>query len=521
MAFSTFAAIDVGSNEVSMKIYEISKNGIHVLDFVRQTLELGSQTYSNGNISRDRTGQLCTILKDFQRKMKEYHVENFRACATSALREANNQLLVLDQIRLSTGIEVDVLSNSQQRFFSFMALAMKMEEFQEIIEKGTAIADVGSGNIQISLFHKQALVISQNLKLGSLRLRELLGDMENRTDNYNQLLSEYIDHEMETFGKVYLRDVSFGNKGLFSIRNLIGVGDHLKQIMYYLKPEKTDSEIRVVTKEEFERIYHLISHTSIEELSEVHGISKEQASLILPTVMIYQTLFERTRAEVLWTLDMNLCDGIVAEYAGSKGLLQSDHDFTQDIINSARNIAYRYQSNTAHVEFMEKAALAIYEPIAKSHGLGARERLLLRIAVILHDCGEFINMNETRLNSYRIISTTELIGLSDLEREMTARIVAYASNGKENGNNETRLGRRNQLIVAKLSAILELADALDKSHLQKCKRIESDRRENKLVITLYSLQDMTLERELFERNSAVFEDVFGLRIQLKQKKKTI
>lgn len=521
MAFSTFAAIDVGSNEVSMKIYELSKSGIRMLDFVRQTLELGSQTYSNGNISRDRTGQLCTILKDFQRKMKEYRVEKFRACATSALREANNQLLVLDQIRLSTGIEVDVLSNSQQRFFSFMALAMKVKEFPEIIEKGTAVADVGSGNIQISLFHRQALVISQNLKLGSLRLRELLGDMENRTDNYYQLLSEYIDHEMETFSKVYLRDVSFGSKGLFSIRNLIGVGDHMKQLMYYLKPEKNEHELRVVTKEEFERIFHTISHTPVEELSELHGISREQATLILPTVMIYQTLFERTRAEVLWMIDMNLCDGIVADYARENGLLQTEHDFTQDILNSARNIAYRYQSNTAHVGFMEKAALAIYDPVAKLHGLGQRERLLLQLAVILHDCGEFINMNETRLNSYRIISTTELIGLSDTEREMTAQIVAHASGGESAGGSALRLGRKNRLTVAKLSAILELADALDKSHLQKCSRIETDRRENKFVITLYSLQDMTLERELFERNRAVFEDVFGMRLQLKQKKKTI
>ena len=105
MAYSTFAAIDVGSNELTMKIYQVSKkDGIQELDCVRHTIELGSESYRYGKISHQTIHEVCLILNDFQRKMKEYKVTDYTAYATSAIREASNNILLLDQIKLETGI---------------------------------------------------------------------------------------------------------------------------------------------------------------------------------------------------------------------------------------------------------------------------------------------------------------------------------------------------------------------------------------------------------------------------------
>ena len=105
MAYKTFAAIDVGSRDITMKIYEITpKKGYRMLDRVSTILELGSDTYKDGYISMESIDQLTDILKGFVKKMKEYATTDYCAYATSAIREAKNNIMLLDLIQLITGI---------------------------------------------------------------------------------------------------------------------------------------------------------------------------------------------------------------------------------------------------------------------------------------------------------------------------------------------------------------------------------------------------------------------------------
>ena len=87
MAVLTFAAVDIGSYNVIMEVFEISKKqGMKSLDYVEQRIDLGRDTYTKGRISNARVQELCTVLNDFKRIMKEYQVADYRVCATSALR---------------------------------------------------------------------------------------------------------------------------------------------------------------------------------------------------------------------------------------------------------------------------------------------------------------------------------------------------------------------------------------------------------------------------------------------------
>ena len=122
----------------------------------------------------------------------------------------------MDQIRVRTGIEVKILSNSEQRFLCYKAIASKENEFQKIIQKGTAIADVGSGSVQLSLFDKDALVTTQYLRLGALRIRETLGSADADDTSMNQLIEELADNDIQTFKKLFLKDRD--------IRNIIATG---------------------------------------------------------------------------------------------------------------------------------------------------------------------------------------------------------------------------------------------------------------------------------------------------------
>lgn len=507
-----FAAVDVGSYEVNLKIYELSaRKGIRVVNHVRHRMELGKDAYASGRIGTELVDELCSVLQDFQRIMKEFGVEEYRACATSAIRETRNNLVLLDRIYLKTGIRLEVLSNSEQRFIGYKSIASNSEKFQEIIEKGTAIVDVGGGSIQISLFDKDNLVTTQNIRLGTLRLRERLADVAERTVRYAAVIEELLNNEMRTYRKLYLKDRN--------IRYMLLVGNYIQYVNKYIHK---DRDVNQITKEEFITFYDEFIQKGQMAMAAELGISTENSSLLLPTLVIYKRLLEETGAENVVILGMDLGDGLAFDFAERKKILKPQHNFENDIIEAARNIAKRYHTNRNHTLTMEKNALAIFDKMKSIHGLGKRERLLLQIAVLLHDCGKYINMAQSSECSYNIIMATEVIGLSHMEREIVANVVRFNSGSVlpfEELAVSSLLERTEYMTIVKLTAILRVANALDRSHKQKIKDIRVNVKDNHTMqILVNTVEDLTLEQALFMEKAEFFEEVFSIRPILKAKK---
>ncbi len=155
MAINTYAAIDVGSGELAMKIYEVSKaHGIRELTHLRHKMSLGSEIFSHGQVSYRTMSEICRVLRDYKKIMQEYQVSTYHAYGTDALREASNKLVLLDQIKLQADVKVKILSNSEERFLYFKAVFLKEKNFSELIDKGALIVDIRAGSIQLSLFHR-------------------------------------------------------------------------------------------------------------------------------------------------------------------------------------------------------------------------------------------------------------------------------------------------------------------------------------------------------------------------------
>ena len=155
----------------------------------------------------------------------------------------------------------------------------------------------------------------------------------------------------------------------------------------------------------------------------------------------------------------------------------------------------------------------------KYHGLGQRERLLLQLSVILHDCGKYISMREPAESSYHIIMATEIIGISHREREIVAYIVKYNTTKYEYEKimNEVRNPETTN-IIAKLVAIMRVGNALDKSHKQKFDHVKMSLKEQKLVIVTETSEDISLEQNTFENRARFFEEVYGIKPVLKRKR---
>ncbi len=512
MSVRTFAAIDVGSFELCMKIFEFfGKNTMREIDCIKQRIDLGSDTYADGKISNEKMNELCRALREFATIMNSYKVEAYKAYATSAVRETENTTIILDRIQQRTGIKVEVLSNSEQRFLDYKSIASKGESFRKIIEEKTAIVDIGGGSIQLSLFDNDTLVSTQNLRLGVLRIQERLHHLNAKKAQVELLIDEIATAQLATYKKLYLKDRE--------IENIIIVDDYISP--WAVKRNVGGDGQSVVRRGDVEELIAFLGSKSTTDIAIAMGITEERVPLVLISAVVTRRIAELMGAEKIWAPGVTLCDGIAYEYAERIKMFQDEHDFEKDIVACAMNISKRYMGSRKRAETLEKITTTIFDSMKKIHGLGKRERLYLRLAAILHDCGKYVSLVNIGETSYNIIMATEIIGLSHAERAIVANIVRYNHSKFEYFGQQNELGpdRETYLKVAKLTAILRLANSLDRSHKQKLKTMKAVLKEDELILQADTPEDITLESEFFLTGEEFFVEVFSVTPVLKQYKK--
>ncbi len=512
MGVKMFAAIDVGSYMLHLKVFQfLPSNNMKEVDSIRYGIDLGTETFATGKLSAAKVAELCKVLSDFSSIMKSYGVTQYVAYGTSAIRETKNTTVLLDLIEQRTGIKIDILSNSRQRFLTYKSVASIGGDFNKIIQKGTVIMDIGGGSIQMSVFEDDTLVATQNMKLGVLRLQERLHVLTSANTKYETLLDEMIDSQFEVFKKLYLKDRQ--------IENIIIVDDHVSIL---LQNKLLGSDVAgYIDSQTFGQFYDSLQRESVGEKQKKYRLDEAGIMKMQISAAIIEKALNMTNANLVWAPGITMCDGMAYEYGENHRLLRRSHDFEEDIIACAKNISKRYMGSVKREETLETITMHIFDCLKKRSGLTGRDRLLLRIAAILHDCGKYISLYNLADCSYNIIISTEIIGLSHEEREIVADVVKFNHmefEAYEEIASSQLISGEQYLRIAKLTAILRVANGLDRSHKQKFKHIKAAIKDKDLIITVHTDKDITLEKGLLRERANFFEEVFFLKPVIKQLK---
>ncbi len=523
MAVHLFGAIDVGSYVYEMKIFEMSKKeGIRQIDDIRHMIDIGTDTYEDGKISRTNLAQLKTIIAESKAIMDNYGVEGYRAYGTSAFREMKNCSMVLEQIESETGVHISLLENAEQRFMDFKSAAYYGDQFENLLAEPAAFIDFGGGSIQISQFQQGNLRDSVNLKLGILRIHERLNRIGARAAQNNSLIEEMVNAQLMVYKKLYLSKDS-------NIKNIILIDDYISDAARSaLNFEGLGGNVTVGRFGQAEFIdaaalngfIARLSEMSESEISRSLQISEGKVPMLEISAVMLHCFLKLMKAEKVWIPGVSLCDGIAYDYALSNRYVVSGHDFEQDILACALHTGKRYKGFEERQKTIEKISLQIFDSMKRIHGMKKRDRLLLQISALLHDCGKYISMNNLADCSYNIIRSTEIIGLSAREQEIVANVVRFNHDTfryYEERYPDCTLTRKDYNTVTKLTAILRLANALDRSHKKKFNELRIRLRERQLIITVSAKKDITLEKGLIAYRADFFEEVFSVRPVIKQK----
>ena len=217
------------------------------------------------------------------------------------------------------------------------------------------------------------------MKLGVLRLRERLQHLEASFGKYESLVEEMVESQMDVYKKLYLKERQ--------IKNIIVVDDYISALVRNRGNGNQFADEKVM-----ERYAGLTKTKSLSEIAKMFRMPEEDMPLLYISMVLLRSIMNSMGAELIWAPGVTLCDGIAYEYGEKNKIVAADHDFEKDIIACAQNVSKRYRGNRKRGETLEQIALNIFDSTRKIHGLEKRERLLLQLSTILHDCGKYISM---------------------------------------------------------------------------------------------------------------------------------
>lgn len=502
-----FAAIYIGSYEVSLKIFELApRKPIREIDHVRARVESGRDSYQKGYIGYELLEELGNILSAYKKIMDGYQANAYTAYASGVFRDVKNELFVLDQLYIRTGIRIQVPSNSEHRFIGYKSVAFR-EEFDEMTKQGAAVVDIGGGNMQVTLFSEGKVVTTQHMVLGTMRLREQLSGIEHIVAHYEGQIEELVNKDLEVFKSLYLKD--------HKMKYVIFMGDYIMDLMK--KVEKKNNKI--VSSEKFVKAMRKLYKKNAEQITSELDLSNENDPLLILYIVLYTRITEELNAEEIWAPGVNVIDGMAYDYAERHRIIRPTHNFDEDILSAAKQLSIRYEGFSPHIDALTSMSSLVFDAMKKVHGMGKRERLLLQTAAILHDCGKYVSLAHGPECAYHIIMESEIIGLSHLEREIVACAVLYNTYPLEDYEElADKLDHDSYMTVAKLSAILRVSNAMDRSHKQKFKNVKAAVRGKELVITIETVDNIILEKGLFSVKAEFFERVFGIKPVIREKR---
>ena len=279
-------AIDIGSNAARLLICEVVKYGneteFNKLNLIRIPLRLGFDVFEKGYIGFRKKKMLLNTINAFSALMKVYEVDHYIACATSAMRDASNSKEIIKEIRVETGVKVEVISGDLE------AEIIYENHIAELLDanKSYLYIDVGGGSTEVTLFHKSAVAFQKSFNIGTVRI--LTNKVEDATwEDLKQTLKE--------IGRNYPKLVA------------IGSGGNINKI-YSMINSKNLKSIPIEVIREFHRV---LEPMTVEERMHTYLLKRDRADVIVPALNIYAYAMKWANIDEIYVPKIGLADGLI------------------------------------------------------------------------------------------------------------------------------------------------------------------------------------------------------------------
>lgn len=453
------AAIDIGSNSIRQIVADVGDSGaIRIVDEMKAAPRLAAGLGKTGMLSPEPMAQATEALARMAELARQLGARRIEAVATSAVREAKNGQAFLAQVREQAGLKVRVLVGEEEARLAYRSALAHFE-----LGRGRAVVmDIGGGSVELALAAEGLVDRLITLPYGAVRLTErfFAGRSAAKAVRKLRKLRKHIRPAIER--ALPLRDWRgaevIGSGGTFT--NLAGI---------YLARQGMRAARSVhgtrIPRAEVDAILELLASMPVEDRLGVPGLNSGRADIIVAGLAVVAEVVARVEPPDVAASAFGIREGLLLEAARVMPAISDPGEARE---RSVREFAERCHYEAPHARQVQRLALQLFDAIGQRLDLAAADRAILSDAALLHDVGYHINYQGHHKHSYHLILHADLLGIAPEAQVMVAHVARYhrgAVPSRKRHRAFAGLGREVRRRVRRLSAILRIADGLDRGHV--------------------------------------------------------
>jgi exopolyphosphatase/guanosine-5'-triphosphate,3'-diphosphate pyrophosphatase len=499
----TFAAVDIGSNSVRLKIARLQAGRLRSIHEDREVTRLGEGVFRTGFLTPESMAETIKVLRRFHRAIQQTATDSVRVVATSALRDARNSQAFLEWVRSATGWRLEIVSGVEEARLIHLGLVSTAH----VDRKPTLMIDLGGGSCELTVSQGGHIRDAVSLPLGAVRLTdEFLGHDPARKGELKRLRG-FVAREVN---RIAGRIASARAKSVIATSGtaaaLAAVAMHLRRGSTRRRP--------IVSRAEMNRIAKRLARLPVAERRKIEGIGPRRAEIIVAGAIVYQELLDRLHLAGFRYSPLGLRDGVLAQMAADYDRsTRSGRQIESERWESILNAVDHYHVDRTHALDVRNSAMLLFTSLRSLHRLPPEYREWLSAAAMLYEVGDYVNRNGHHRHTHYIISNSEILGYTPQQRRVIAAIARYLGKSRptvEDGPMKA-VDAADRENVQKAILLLRLARALNlgRSRAVRNVRIGVRSAEVKLALAPRRNLGVDLEQWAIEKERDYFREVFG------------
>jgi exopolyphosphatase/guanosine-5'-triphosphate,3'-diphosphate pyrophosphatase len=499
------AAIDIGTNSVHMIVVQVRPDlSFEVIDREKEMVRLGAGGLDGRRLTDTAMGAALQALSKFRRIAESHAVDEVLAAATSATREAENGAEFLAAIERQTGIRPRVISGTEEARLIHLAAVYGVD-----VHRGSAVViDIGGGSVEITLGSAQKLQLARSFKIGVIRLTERFVKSDPLAQRDERKLARHVAKEIEKHVAAIVAagfDRVIGTSG-----TILSLGTMAAHEAFGEAPAEIRN-LRIPAKQ-IHRLRKRLVPLTMQQRLRVAALEPKRVDIIVAGAVLLDSILQKLGAEELTLCDLALREGLILDYIRRNRRQIAQVDRYPDVRRrSVIELAERCNYSAEHAQQVARLAMTLFDQTRAVHGLTDQAREWLEYAALMHDLGVHISYERHHRHSYYLIKNGDLRGFDPREVEVIGLVARYHRRATPKKTHEGYADLPSDLrrAVRVLSALLRLAEGLDRSHSQSLSAVSVHDRGDDYLINLRAAGDAELELWAAGRHVTPLEGVLG------------
>ncbi|HEX4485768.1 MAG TPA: Ppx/GppA phosphatase family protein [Terriglobales bacterium] len=499
----TFAAVDIGSNSVRLKIARLQAGRLVTIAEDREVTRLGESVFRSGFLSPDAMDLTVKVLRRFHRAVEQSAADTIRVVATSALRDARNSQAFHEWVRSTTGWKLEIISGVEEARLIHLGLVSTLR----VNASPILMMDLGGGSCELTISVKGHIRDTVSLQLGAVRLTNefLRHDPPKKPELLR--MNGFITRETNRIADRIIRakpKVVIATSG--TAESLAAVAHGLYKTKGARAMSASRAQVRSIARK--------LANLPLEGRKKLSGVGPRRAEIIVAGAAVYAELLERCQLSGFRFSPLGLRDGLLAQMAAEyDSATRSGRQIESERWDSILAAMEHYRVEKDHALLVRQAAMSLFRDLKSVHHLPSEFQEWLSAAAMLYEVGDYINRNGRHRHSHYIISNSEILGYTPDQRRTIAAIARYLGKSRPTLDDPQMkvIAPENREHARRASLLLRLARALNLGRTGAVRKARVQVRNAKVEIAIQAKAKASVDLELWavEKEATYFGEVFG------------